>query len=362
MAPLPEQILPKSLADVGLLSLIIVSKFVDAMPLYRIEKILARIGVTIPRSTMGSWVVELGSKFVILTNLLRDHLLSGDYIRADETHVQVLDKNKVIIPKKEKPSSQRAYMWVYAAAGPPVPGPIVLYDYQPSRSQNAPNEMLSEFKGYLQVDGYVGYDAICKKDEVIRVGCWAHTRRKFYEAWLILKKPKTGLAAEALEFIAKLYKIEDEIRGTLVKNKFDVRCKKAKPILDEIRLWLDEAQIKCLPKSSTGQAIGYIYNEWPNLVSYLLDGRLEIDNNFVENKIRPFAVGRKNWLFSATTKGAEASSVLYSLIETAKANGLDAYDYIYWLCVNFPKAKTVDDYELLLPWHAKKFLKSSPVA
>ena len=159
--------------------------------------------------------------------------------------------------------------------------------------------------------------------------------------------------------IASLYVVEAKFRDKSIEERFDARLEQSKPILDEIRTWLNDALIKCSTQSATGMALGYLDRQWETLTTFLKDGRLMIDNNFTENKIRPFAVGRKNWLFSATTKGAESSSVLYSLIETAKANDLDVYDYIHWLLVNFPAAQTVDDFENLLPHNAKKLMKPS---
>lgn len=361
VAPLPAHIMPKSLADVGLLATILVSKFVDHLPLYRIEDILDRVELTVPRCTMASWIVELGKKFMVLRNLMKDRILSSEYICADETPVLVLD-NRAKKKKKGKPVNigdpplpkpQNGYMWIYARPGA---DPIVLYDYHSGRSGGAAAEMLEGFTGYLQVDGYVGYDSLCGEGKATRIGCWAHSRRKFHEAWITLKEPKNGLAYEALCKIARLSAVEDQIREMTVSERHLVRLEKSQGILDEIHDWLVPALTTCLPESATGKALAYLHNHWSPLIAFLKDGRLEITNNFIENKIRPFAVGRKNWLFSATTAGAESSAVIYSLIETAKANGLDTYDYIHWLLENFPKASTVDDFEKLLPHNAKKLL------
>ena len=270
----------------------------------------------------------------------------------------VLD-NKHGPPKKgeeQKTGPKRGQMWVYTSAGP---DPIVIFDYQPGRTKASAGEMLEGYKGYLQVDGYAGYDSFCGEGKATRLGCWAHVRRKFHDAWLVLKKPRTGLAFEALALIAKVYEVEGRAKGKSTDARYAIRQEFTKPLLDEIRTWLENAVNKCLPKSETGEALAYMLGEWSTLTVFLQDGRLEPDNNFTENKIRPFALGRKNWLFSATTEGAESSGVIYSLIETAKANGLDAYDYIHWLLVNFPKAKTVEDFENLLPHNAKKIMRPS---
>lgn len=354
-AALPAHILPKSLADVGLLALIVVSKFVDGVPLYRIEKILSRIGAEIPRSTMAAWVIAMGSKFIVLTNLMKELLLEGDHLFSDETHVQVLNKEGHPVKCKDK-DSQRGWMWVTARAGP---DPIVLYEYHAGRNIEAAKQVLDGFKGYLQVDGYASYDWIFKDGTVIRVGCWAHVRRKFHDAWIALKKPRDGLAFEVLQKIQRLFVVEEKNKNESPKTRFAARISESEAILAEIRFWLDGALNKSSKKSPTGKALQYLDNQWPSLITFLKDGRLEIHNNFVENKIRPFAIGRKNWLFSASVAGAESSAALYSLAESAKANGIEPYDYIHWLLEQFPLAQSVDDFTKLLPHNAKHLIKTS---
>jgi transposase len=255
--------------------------------------------------------------------------------------VQVLDE-----PGKKAESL--SYMWVQARAGP---RPIVLFTYDPTRKKEVPKKLLEGFQGYLQVDGYGGYDEFCQTSGVIRLGCWAHARRKFFDATKVKARP--GLSNKGLKFIQRLYQVEDEAKDLGFDERKCLRLEKSKVILDEFRLWLDEVLPQVPPTTALGKALGYADREWPHLIRYLENGGLKIDNNFIENKIRSFAVGRKKWLFSQSVEGAEASAGLFSLVETTKANGLDPYKYIRHLCEKIPHAKTLEDFEALLPWHVK---------
>jgi len=341
IAPIEVQLLPKSMATAGLVSYIMISKFSDHLPLYRLESIFERHGVELSRTSMARWMVSVGQQLFPLKNLLRDELLSGDYIHSDETRVQVL-------AEKGKTAESLSYMWVQARGGP---NPIVLYEYDSSRSSEVPIKLLEGFKGYLQVDGYGGYNAFCKLDGVWRLGCFAHARRKFFEATKVSKKP--GLANHGLKFIQKLYKIEDAIKNLSPDERYQIRKRDSLPIVERFKIWLDEQQSKVPPKSILGKAVNYATEQWPYLIRYLERGDLQIDNNFIENAIRPFALGRKNWLFSQSVEGAESSSVIYSLIETAKANGLNPFLYLREVLEKLPQAKTCDDFEALLPTRIK---------
>ena len=318
-----------------------VSKFCDHLPLYRLENIFERHGVDLSRTSMARWMISVGQQLVGLTNLLREELLSSDYISSDETRVQVLDE-------VGKSAQSLSYMWVQSRAGPK---PIVLYEYDPSRSAEVPLRLLEGFKGYLQVDGYAGYNSFCKNEGVMRLGCFAHARRKFFEATKVNKKP--GIANQGLKFIQKLYKIEDENKNLNAEERFAIRRRDAQPIIESFKIWLEEQQPKIPPKSILGKAIGYTNEQWEFLVRYLERGDLRIDNNFVENAIRPFALGRKNWLFSQSVAGAESSATIFSLIETAKANGLNPFLYLREVLEKMPLAKTVEDLEALLPTRIK---------
>ena len=340
-APVEAQLIPKSITTAGLIAYIMVSKFCDHLPLYRLENIFERHGVDLSRTSMARWMIAIGQQLLGLTNLLREELLSSDYICSDETRVQVLDE-------VGKSAQSLSYMWVQSRAGPK---PIVLYEYDPSRSAEVPLRLLEGFKGYLQVDGYAGYNSFCKNEGVMRLGCFAHARRKFFEATKVNKKP--GIANQGLKFIQKLYKIEDESKNLNAEERFAIRRRDAQPIIESFKIWLVEQQPKIPPKSILGKAIGYTIEQWEFLVRYLERGDLRIDNNFVENAIRPFALGRKNWLFSQSVAGAESSATLFSLIETAKANGLNPFLYLREVLEKMPLAKTVEDLEALLPTRIK---------
>jgi transposase len=345
-AALPPQPIPKSLASPGLLAHITVSKYQDALPLYRQEAILSRIGVDLPRATLANWMIQAGTLIQPLINLLRDRLLAYDVLQMDETPVQVLKE-------PGKTAQSKSYLWLQRG-GPPE-RPVVLYDYDPGRGAEVPKRLLAGFRGYLQTDGYDGYNAVVAVNDLTHVGCMAHARRKFDEAVKAQGKNKpAGNAHRGLALIRKLYRVEKQARTLTPEDRHAHRQRHARPILDELRTWLDEALPQVPPTSATGKALNYLHNEWHKLVRYLDDGRLEIDNNGAENAIRPFVLGRKNWLFSASVKGVNASANLYSLIETAKANGLEPYAYLRYLFTELPKAETVEAIEALLPGNLSK--------
>jgi transposase len=340
-AALPPQPIPKSLVSPGLLAHITVSKYQDALPLYRQETILQRIGVDIPRATLANWMIQAGTLIQPLINLMQDRLLAYDIIQMDETPVQVLKESG-------RAAQSKSYLWLQRG-GPPEQ-PVVLYDYDPSRGAGVPKRLLEGFKGYLQTDGYDGYNAAAAVKGRTHVGCMAHARRKFSEAVKAQgKKKRSGKAHHGLGLIQKLYRIEKQARKLEPEERHDHRQRHAPLILYELRAWLDEALPQVPPTSATGKALNYLHREWPKLIVYLEDGRLEIDNNGAENAIRPFVLGRKNWLFSASVKGVKASANLYSLIETAKANGLEPYAYLRHLFTELPKATTVKAIEALMP-------------
>jgi transposase len=340
-APLPAQPIPKSLASPGLLAHVTVSKYQDALPLYRQEQILQRIGVDIPRATLANWMIQAGTLIQSLVNLLQDQLLSADILQMDETPVQVLKE-------PGKTAQSKSYLWVQRG-GPPE-HPIVLYHYDPGRGAEVAKRLLEGFTGYLQTDGYAGYHAAVAVHGLTHVGCMAHARRKFTEAVKAQGKNRTrGKAHRGLTLIQKLYRIEKQTRKLDPEERHEQRQRLALPILDEIRSWLDQVLPQVPPTSATGKALHYMHNEWSKLIRYLDDGRLEIDNNAAENAIRPFVLGRKNWLFSDSVRGVKASANLYSLIETAKANRLEPYAYLRYLFTELPKAQTVAQIEALLP-------------
>jgi transposase len=347
IAPRPAQILPKALAHSSLLAEVVTGKFVDGLPLYRQEKIFAREGIELSRQTMSGWIVQLATPLEPVMAALKQHLTQGPVLQIDETPVQVLDE-------PGRANTTKSYMWVYRG-GPPGK-PVIWFQYAPSRSGEVPVEFLfpegdgppPEHRFYLQTDGYAGYHALAEKDGVRgHMGCWAHVRRKAVEA--ANGRTKTGAAHAFVALIGKLYDIERRIRGTTPEHRHAVRLEKSQPILDEIQAWLDDKASKVLPKGLLGEAIQYTRKQWPTLVTFLQDGHLELDNNLAENAIRPFAVGRKAWLFSGSPRGAEASAMLYTLVETAKANGLEPRAYLHYLFETLPTVTTPDRFEALLP-------------
>lgn len=357
-APLPAQPIPRSNASPGLLAQTTVAKYQDALPLARQEKIFNRIGVNLPRNTLASWIIRCGQLVQPLLNLLEDRLRAGPIIQCDETPVQVLKE-------PDKPPESQSYMWVRLGGLPNEQ--VVLYDYHPSRSGEVASALLSGFSGYLQTDDYAGYHAVGAEKAITHLGCWAHARRKFIEAQKVAdskskktkgkdksKKNQPSKADIALNFIGHLYGIERKGKNLSPAERRQLRQTESLPVLDKLRNWLDKTLPKVLPKGALGKALSYLRKNWEKLCIYVEDGRLSIDNNDAENAIRPFVIGRKNWLFSDTPKGAKASAALYSLIETAKANGLEPYDYLRRVYTELPQAETVEAIEALLPWNARE--------
>ena len=345
VAPLPAQPIPKSMATAGMCAFIAAMKYADGLPLYRQEKILARYGLTIPRATLASWMIKLGALIVPLTNLLHETQVSYDVMRMDETTEQVLKEDGRAAQKKSR-------MWVRRGGSPEQP--VILFNYEPTRSGAVAWALLEDFKGFLQSDGYSGYIAVGKRDGIVHLGCLAHARRKFDEALKAQKQTgRGGLAAEGLALIQRIYRIEKIAREAKLTpdQRKTLRNEKARPIWDELRKWLDAKRGHAPPQTLVGKAMTFLDNQWPLLIRVLDDGRLEVDNNLCENAIRPFVMGRKAWMFSDTPAGAEASARLYSLIETAKASGLEPYAYLRRVFADLPKAKTLAEIEALLPWN-----------
>ena len=339
IAPRPPSPIPKGIATATLLSQIITSKYQYALPLYRQESLFKQYGIELSRQTMASWMMKCVDIFQPLYERLQEILLQQHVIQADETTLKVIKEDKV-----------NSYMWLYCT-GTDSPQPnnlipnIVLYDYQAGRGGKCAVHYLDGYTRYLQVDGYAGYE----KTEAILVGCWAHARRKFTEAKTAQPKGKTGKADMALSMIQKLYRLETSIKGKKATEKHQQRQEKAKPMLDKFAVWLSKAEVA--PKSALGTAMTYCKNQWPKLTRYIEDGNLNIDNNRAERAIKPFVIGRKNWLFSNTANGAKASAMLYSIIETAKANDLIPFDYITHCLEELCKPNV--DIEELLPWNVK---------
>ncbi len=343
MAPLPPQPIPKSQASPGLLAHIAVSKYVDALPLYRQVEMWRRVGVELDRSTFASWMIKVGELLTPLINLLQDKLLSGPLIHMDETTVQVLNE-------PGRSAQNKSYMWLRMSGDPPHR--LILFDYQPTRHSETPKQLLEGFQGTLVTDGYEGYNAAVRENSLVHAGCWAHVRRKFDEAVKARAQGKqagAGRAGKALSFIGKLYRIEREIKDKTFDERRAVRQEQSTPITEELRAWLEASLPQVAPQSLTGKALNYLHNQWPKLIRYLDDGRIPMDNNSAENAIRPFVMGRKAWLFSNSQAGAKSSAAIYSLIQTAKANGLEPFAYLKHVLTELPKAQTVENVERLLP-------------
>lgn len=350
----PVHPLGKCKASLSLLAYIMVAKYADGLPLYRLEGILSRYGGSISRTAMANWIIRLEDVFKPLLNLMREHQLQGDYLQADETRLQVL---------KETGKAATSDKWMWVIRGGPPDEPVVLFEYDPSRSGEVASRLLSGFKGILQADGYSGYNAICRDEDIRRIGCMDHCRRKFVEAAKASPQPgkagkhgKVSKADTAISMIRKLYRIEEQMRDLTPAEKQLIRQRQAKPMLDDLKVWL-ERNVSRVPKDSlTRTAINYMLNQWEYISYYCEDGRLHISNALAENAIRPFAVGRRAWLFSDTPRGARASAACYSLVETARANGLEPYAYISQVLQHIGTANTVEQLEALLPWNAKDVL------
>ncbi|GMR16803.1 MAG: IS66 family transposase [Gammaproteobacteria bacterium] len=345
----PQHPLGKTIASVSLLAYIIIAKYCDALPLYRLEKILGRYGGSMTRTAMAGWIIRLHDVFMPLINLMREHQLTGDYLQADETRLQVL---------KEPGKSATSDKWMWLIRGGPPQQPVVLFDYDASRRAEVPSRLLDGFSGTLQTDGYAGYNKVCAKNNITHIGCWDHARRKFVDASKAIpqtkkKKGQVSKADIALSKIRKLYAIEKAIEKLLPEQRCEQRQLLSVPVLNNLKEWLDK-NISKLPKDSlTHKAMSYTLNQWNKLTAYCDNGDVRISNILAENAIRPLAIGRKNWLFSDTPRGAHASATCYSLIETAKANGLEPYDYILHILRHIAEADTVEKLEELLPWNVK---------
>ena len=342
VAALPAQPLPRSNASPDLLAMLLTVKYADGLSLARFEYVLERAGVAVPRQTLARWVIGAAGVLQPLHNLIRDELFNASVIHMDETVVQVLKE-------RDRPASSQSYMWVQTG-GPPE-RPVVVFDYDPSRSGAVPVRLLEGYQGYLMTDGYDGYNALAKTEGIEHLACLAHSRRRFVEATRVQPKGKRGRADEAIELIGRLYGIEREYKAATDDERHLARQTRSVPILAELRAWLDATLPTVPPKTALGEALAYLHKYWSRLVRYTERGDLPIDNNRCENSIRPFAVGRRRWMFCDTPAGAHASAVIYSLIETARANGLEPYTWLRRVMRELPAAQSVEAIEALLPWN-----------
>jgi transposase len=341
-AEAPSRPIQRGVAGPGLLAHVLVSKYCDHLPLYRQSEIFARQGVELERSTLADWVGGTSRLLEPLVEVLRRHVMAGGKLHADDTPVPVL------APGNGKTKTGR--LWTYVRddrpAGDATPA-AVWFAYSPDRKSEHPRAHLGNFTGTLQADGYAGFDAVYETGRIQEAACWAHVRRKFYDLHVA---HKSQVAAEAMERIAALYAIEKEIRGHPADQRREVRNARARPLLDWLKQWLEEALGKLSRKSDTALAVRYALSRWDALLRYVDDGRIEIDNNPAERALRTVALGRKNYLFAGSDAGGERAAAIYSLIGTAKLNSLDPEFYLRNVLSRIAH-HPINHIEELLPWN-----------
>ncbi len=350
-AQAPSRPIERGVAGPGLLAHVLVSKYCDHLPLYRQSEIYAREGVELERSTLADWVGGTSALLAPLVEALRRHVMSATKLHADDTPVPVL------APGNGKTKTGR--LWTYVRddrpAGDGTPA-AVWFAYSPDRKGEHPQAHLGHFTGTLQADGYAGFDAVYETGHIREAACWAHVRRKFYDLHVAHKSP---VAVEAMERIAALYAVEKEIRGNLADERREVRNAQARPLLDSLKQWLEETLGKLSRKSDTALAVRYALSRWDALLRYVDDGRIEIDNNAAERSLRTIALGRKNYLFAGSDAGGERAAAIYSLIGTAKLNGLDPESYLRNVLSRIAD-HPINRIEELLPWNlAPEFAMAS---
>jgi len=344
-AELPDPVILHSLASPSTLAWIMHQKFVNAIPLYRQEAEWQMLGVSLSRATMSNWLMVAARDWLLpIVERLHRELVKETYLHVDETPLQVLQE-------EGRKNTTDSYMWVYSTGQHGI-HPIRLFEYQPGRGGSYPKKFLKGFQGYLHTDAYRGYD---KVEKIIRCYCWAHVRRKFVDVLpKDVKSPEATVAAQGIQFCNELFAMEKALASSSAKERYQERLTKQLPALEAFWSWADSALNTLPPKSKTSEAIQYAVNHKAGLMNYLKDGNCSISNNLAENSIRPFTIGRKNWLFSGSPRGATASAAIYSLIETAKANGLNPHRYLEYILGDLPGVPfrqypdSLDDY---LPWN-----------
>lgn len=349
IAPGPAKIIGGSDFTNRTTAFFMTAKYADAIPFYRMEKMLARSGLSVTRAALSNQAIATGRAIGDLIELMNEDLMASPVLLMDETTVQVLKEEK-------RPPGKKSYMWV--VCGYREGKPIHRFAYHSNRSGSFAETLLSGFTGrYVQTDGFDGYNRLDGRNDLVHVGCFAHIRRKFVSAWETAGK--TGKAKEAIDIIARLYSVEATQRSALKTGKINAdtfqfrRQTAATPILDEFRQWLMDSSRSVAPQSGLGKAISYAQSVFPRATRYVDHPLLTPDTNAVENAIRPFVIGRKNWLFSGSPSGAHASAGIYSLIETAKANGHDPYHYLCYVFGRLPTCRTQVERQALLPYEIK---------
>jgi transposase len=344
VAPAAPRVIEKGLPGPGLIAHIITSKYCDHLPLYRQEFMLARHGADLSRKTLCGWVLTAADKLQRLVDAMKEEVLASKAVHTDDTPVRVQGNGK------NGPFTGR--FWVYAGD---EEHPYTVYDYTPSRKRDGPEAFLGEYKGYLQADAFGGYDGIYASGDVIEVACWAHTRRKFYDA----RSTDSDRAHRMLAWIRQLYEVEREGKKLDAEERRVLRQEKSKPLFEGssssegsedvqgLKDWLIDQQAKVLPKSPIGDAVNYTLNNWVALTRYLDDGDLDIDNNTAEQALRGIALGRKNWLFLGSDRGGRAAAVHYTLIQSAKRHGLDPFAYLRDVLLRITTESSTDLHQLL---------------
>jgi transposase len=344
----PNPVIAHSLASASSIAHIMVQKYGQALPLYRQEKEWRDLGLELTRSTLASWIMRSSRDWLTpVVELLHKKLLEEAYLHADETTVQVMNE-----PNRKNTSV--SYMWVYASGKYGAKHAIRIFEYQPGRNGKYPQEFLQGFRGYLHTDAYAAYN---KVGEVTRCLCWSHVRRDFIDAMpKDVNDEESTLTKSGIEQINQLFYLEKEFASLKAEERKKQRLLQEKPVLEAFWLWIETNKGKVLPKSNLRKAMNYAENNKKGLEAFLEDGNCSLSNNLAENSIRPFTIGRKNWLFSGSPKGATASAAIYSLIETCKANGVKEYKYLKYLLETLPNIPFMRNPELLedhLPWSEK---------
>jgi transposase len=347
LAKLPKQPIDKSIATPGLLAAVIDAKFNRHMPLYRQEAMFREVDVSVTRGTLSNWLIKSANLLTPLVKLMEADIHDYDIAYADETSLQVLKE-------KDRLATQKSFMWLFIG-GPPHKRAFI-YQYHTTRSHQVAIDFFADFKGYLHADCYKAYVTLGQLEPIHHVACWAHARRYFVD--VAKSSKKAGLAHKVVKLIAKLYHLESELKDKKASPAliFMRRITDARPILTEINALLKEATPVVPPKSPLGAAIFYSLAHWEALNMYLYDGRLEIDNNRSERAIKPFVIGRKNWLFHGNDVGAQAGSILFSLIETCKQNKIEVFSWLKYVLTNIHKALTIEQLERLLPYNIDPLL------
>jgi len=340
----PEPVLPHSYATASSIAWTMYQKYVQAVPLYRQEKDWKRMGFTVGRATLSNWIIKTSEEWLYpLLEKMREELLKDNFLHADETPVQVLNE-------EDKKNTTKSYMWLYSTSANANRN-VRIFKYSSGRSGDNAKDFLKGFNGYLHTDAYSGYK---KVEDAKHCLCWAHVRRYFTDALpKDPKNPSANIAAKGLAYCNKLFDLERKFKNLSSQDRKKERLEKEKPVLEAFWLWAENANGKVLPKSKIGKAIQYALNNRKKLETYLEDGNCLISNNIAENSIRPFTIGRKNWMFCGSPGGAEASACVYSLVETAKANGLNPYKYLEFVLARLPGSNLKSNpnvLELMMPW------------